>query len=590
MSNLSEIRCASVEKLKHVNSSNSSNKLVLAPGVPVRLLGKGMRQTMLEFDISLLPGASLYLEALQLEGKIEVEDTTSIGQSKMSYLTFVNCTVEPPEPDAKQLELAQMEMYGLQDPSASAWRGWLMLRDAALTLQIHDSRLYGGAFVEQSPNFNLSASKSYFDLKGQGFQLFNVTSHIQLEKVEVHGWGNRPSFNKHPSFNMVLGQHEVHVAGSTFYGSAIQIKESLHLILNVGGNTQFLGGDGCRCAIVVGVHEGHTSQVDLQDVKINEFSEFGVGASDFQSATVFSCLSQCRSTDQCTQVLIFDLSAVKLDNIQIQHAGVGACVRRAEHLIAKNMDISHTQTGILLDGSMEEVELEGVKMKHVGTGLKALSAFSAKDLEISETKTAIVFQNADGPSQASGVSISNCSVAVECDHCDSLSLDDVLIAGNVQALESDDSTNFQTSSGLVLFNGRDSLDTLAINQGKGASVLIWSGLPCPIAEGFSYLACGFAAILSRIGLEQHFSGGFETTSYGQMRKYILAGASLLLWIVVVEAVEAAFLLCTMRWTYDHQRQVHLEIVKRNAARWLQNLCFFLQQQSSTCTSLCSDGD
>ena len=294
MSNLSEIRCAS-ETLKLVNSSN---KLVLAPTKPVRLVGKGTRQwgwqTELEFDISLLPGANLSLEALRLKGRIEVlENETSIGQSKMSYLTFVNCSVEPPR-DAKQWALAEFEKDGIQDPSASAWWGWLMLRDAALTLQIHDSDLYGGAFVERSTNFNFLAFKSYFDLKGQGFQLANVTSHIQLEEVEVHGWGNRPSFNKHPSFNMVLGQHEVQVAGSTFYGSAIQIKESLHLILNVGGNTQFLGGVGCRSAIVVGVREGHTSQVDLQDVKINKFSEFGVGASDFQSATVLSCLSQRR--------------------------------------------------------------------------------------------------------------------------------------------------------------------------------------------------------------------------------------------------------------------------------------------------------
>ena len=240
---------------------------------------------------------------------------------------------------------------------------------------------------------------------------------------------------------------------------------------------------------------------------------------------------------------------------------------------AKNMDISHTQTGIQLDGdsgSMEEVELEGVKMKHVGTGLEATSAFRATDLEISGANiTAIDFDNADGPSRAEGVSISNCPVAVKCSHCDSLSLDDVLIAGNGQALESHDETNFQTSRGLVNFNSWR--DTLAINRGKGANVLIWSRLPCPIAITFSLLAGCLALDLSAIGLEQHFSGGFETTSYGQTRKYVLAGASLLLWIMVVEAVVAAFLLLTMRWTYDHQRQVQLKIVKRCAAIWLSAL-------------------
>ena len=287
MSNLSEIRCASGKKLNDFTEMNpsSSNKLVLAATKPVRLVGKGKPkhvygelQTKLEFDISLSPGASLYLEALQLEGKIEIsEKETSIGQSKMSYLTFVNCTVAPPR-DAKQWALAELEMYGLQDPSASAWWGWLILRDATLTLQIHGSSLEGGAFVKQSTNFNLWASKSTFQLKGQGFQLVNVTSHIWLEEVESDV--EIPSSQHHqvrPSFQMLYGRHEVHVAGSFFYGSGIEIQKSSDLILDVS-STRFRRG---QKAIDV---EGHSSQVDLQDVKIELFSEYGVGASDFQSA------------------------------------------------------------------------------------------------------------------------------------------------------------------------------------------------------------------------------------------------------------------------------------------------------------------
>ena len=277
-----------------------------------------------------------------------------------------------------------------------------------------------------------------------------------------------------------------------------------------------------------------------------------------------------------TAITIFsegDASDVKLDNIQIEHAVLGAYLS-APHLIAKNMYISDTQAGMQLEYSGGEVELEAVKMKDVGTGLKTWMAFRAKDLEISEAKvTAIALHARNSPSQATGVSISDCSVAVECTHCDFLSLDNVLIAGNVRALESDDSTNFQTSSGLVFFNSWN--DTLAINQGKGANVLVWSRLPCSMAIAFSCLACGLAAILSRIGLEQHFSGGFETSGYGQMRKYVLAGASLLLWIMVLEAVVAAFLLRTMRWKYAHQEQVHLESVKPYATIWLTSLLALL---------------
>ena len=285
MSNLSEIRCASGKKLEEItaNNPNSSNKLMLAPGKPVRLVGKGKwGQTKLEFDISLLPGANLYLEALSWKGRIEVEDTTSIGQSKMSYLTFVNCSVEPPAPDAKQQALARLEQKGILDPFASAWQGWLMLRDVALTLQIHDSSLYGGAFVERSTNFNLSASKSFFQLKGQGFQLVNVTSHIWLEEVQVVA-----ARKGRPSFQMVLGRHEVHVAGSFFHGSAFKIEPELDLILNVS-NTKFWHG---QKAIVVNGRRGHTAQVDLQDVEIKHSSDVGVGTSDFQSATVFLLLS-----------------------------------------------------------------------------------------------------------------------------------------------------------------------------------------------------------------------------------------------------------------------------------------------------------
>ena len=192
---------------------------------------------------------------------------------------------------------------------------------------------------------------------------------------------------------------------------------------------------------------------------------------------------------------------------------------------------------------------------------------SAKNLEISEVKTAIAFQTNGPPFKASGVSISNCSVAVKCAHCDSLSLDDVLIAGNVKALESRDGTNFQTSSGLVLCNQ----DTLAINQGKGANVPVWSRLTWKSAFILSYIAWGLAVTLSAIGLEHHFSGHFETSWYGQTQKYLLAGASLLLWIMLVGAAVAAFLLRTMRWTYPHQEQVHLKSVKTQATIWLTSL-------------------
>ena len=295
-------------------------------------------------------------------------------------------------------------------------------------------------------------------------------------------------------------------------------------------------------------------------------------------------------------------SDVKLDNIQI-YRGVAGAQLSAPHPIAKNMHISHTQTGIQLlghfgmdeaklesvkiehvvvglsaslfssiDSSIDKAEREAVTMKHVGKGLRAWSAFRAEDLEISKAKTAIAFLEGTG-GHATGVSISDCSVAVKCDRCGSLSLDDVLIAGNVQALESHHGTNFQMSSGLVFFNSWN--DTLAINQGKGANVLVWSRLPCPVVIFFSCLACGLATILSRIGLEQHFSGGFETTSYGQARKYVLAGASLLLWIMVVEAVVAAFLLLTMRWTYAHQQQVHAKSVKPQATIWLTSLLALL---------------
>ena len=281
LSNLSEILCASGERLKEIigMNPNSSNKLVLEPTKPkpVRLVGKGDQQTKFEFEISLLPGASLYLEALHFQGKIEVE--TSTDQTKMSYLTFVNCTVKPPALDAKQKALADLELDGgIQDPFA--WRGWLMVRDAALTLEINNSHLHGGAFVEQSTDFSLLASSSSFDLEGQGFQLVNVTSHIRLEEVAV---GLTFRNQGHPSFQMLRGRHEVHVTGSTFGGSAIEIQEPLHLILDVGGKTEFHGG---QRAIVVTGYEGNSnsSQVDLQDVKISYPSQFGVGASDFQSA------------------------------------------------------------------------------------------------------------------------------------------------------------------------------------------------------------------------------------------------------------------------------------------------------------------
>ena len=276
MSNLSEIRCGGKPSKEIVEMNpNSSNKLVLAPGKPVRLVGRGEEQTKLEFDVSLSPGASLYLEALQFQGQIEVlHDETSSGESKMSYLTFVNCTVKPPARDAKQQALAELDDNGIQDPSASAWWGWLVLGHAALSLQIHDSRLHGGAFVEQSSNFNLWASKSKFKLEGQGFQLVNVTSHIRLEEVEVyaHGYGQ---LHNHPTFQMLRGRPEVHVTGSTFVGSAIEIKEPADLILDVGGNTRFWPFLVSDRAIVVGSmrQSRHRLQVDLQDVVITDFSD-----------------------------------------------------------------------------------------------------------------------------------------------------------------------------------------------------------------------------------------------------------------------------------------------------------------------------
>ena len=303
MSNLSEILCAG-KRLKEIigMNPNSSNKLVLEPTKPkpVRLVGKGAGQTRLKLDVSPLPGASLFLEALHFQGKIEVE--TSTDQSKMSYLTFVKCMVEPPARDAKQLALAKLDQNGFHDPfpgDASGWQGWLMLRDAALTLQIQGSHLYGGAFVKQSTHFSLLASNSSFDLQGQGFQLFNVTSHIQLEEVEVWTTGNPK--HQHPSFQMLSGRPEVHVAGSTFYGSAIHIKEPVDLILDVGGNTRFRGG---QRVIVVDGGEADSLQVDLQDVEINapgkelkHVSEIGVGASEV-CCCIFSL--PVRSKRMCT--------------------------------------------------------------------------------------------------------------------------------------------------------------------------------------------------------------------------------------------------------------------------------------------------
>ena len=307
MSNLSEILCASGQKKwKDIIEMhpNSSKKLVLEPTKPLRLVGKGEEQTTLEFDISLLPGANLSLKALHLEGRIEaLQDETSSGQSKMSYLTFVNCSVKPPAPDAKQKALAKLDQNGFHDPfpgDASGWWGWLMLRDAALTLQIQGSHLYGGAFVKQSTHFSLLASNSSFDLQGQGFQLFNVTSHIQLEEVEVWTTSN-PEYQHHPSFQMLNGRPKLHVAGSTFYGSAIHIKEPVDLILDVGGNTRFRGGPR---VIVVDGGEADSLQVGLQDVEINapgkeikHVSEIGVGASEV-CCCIFSL--PVRSKRMCT--------------------------------------------------------------------------------------------------------------------------------------------------------------------------------------------------------------------------------------------------------------------------------------------------
>ena len=534
LSNLSEILCASGKSLKDITALHpDSLVLVLEATKPLRLVGKGWWQTKLDFDISLLPGANLSLKDLHFQGTIAVDTVeTSSGQTKMSYLTFVNCMVELPAPDAKQLALAEMERDGLQDPFANAWQGWLMLRDAALTLQIHGSHLNGGAFVEQSTNFSLLASNSSFDLQGQGFQLVNVTSHIQLEEVEVNDdsrWNLTSHIQLeevevhadsrwnlgHPSFQMLSGRPEVHVAGSTFHGSAIEIKRSVNLILDVR-HTKFKYG---RSAIVVTRSEG---QVDLQDVKIEGFSkhdsEFGVGASDFQSATGLWYFFW--------YFLVVSPTAVQMD--------VRTQVRIVDSVNA-----------------------------------------SIKDLEISKAKVGIFLAGTGGPSRAKGVSISDCSVAVACNHCDSLSFDDVLIAGNDQAFSEKDDTDLQTSSGLVFFNSWR--DTLAINEVKeasAASVLVWSKLP-RLTIAFSWVACGLGTILSRIALEQHFSGHFETSWYGQTQKYVPAAASLLLWIMVVEAAVAAFLLRTMRWTYAHQEEVHLKIVKPYATIWLTSLLALL---------------
>ena len=308
MSNLSEIWCASGNSGKSLKNiiemhPNSSKKLVLEPTKPLRLVGKGEEQTTLEFDISLLPGANLSLKALHLEGRIEaLQDETSSGQSKMSYLTFVNCSVKPPAPDAKQKALAKLDQNGFHDPfpgDASGWWGWLMLRDAALTLQIQGSHLYGGAFVKQSTHFSLLASNSSFDLQGQGFQLFNVTSHIQLEEVQAST--PQRSNQGRPSFQMLSGRPEVHVAGSFFYGSAIEIQEPLHLILDVRGHTRFRGGPQ---VIVVDGGEADSLQVGLQDVEINapgkeikHVSEIGVGASEV-CCCIFSL--PVRSKRMCT--------------------------------------------------------------------------------------------------------------------------------------------------------------------------------------------------------------------------------------------------------------------------------------------------
>lgn len=299
-SNLSEIQCAN-KTLEDVLGAkqNSSDKLVFPSGVSVRIVGEGLEgeslnedfhayalqhevlenlRTQLALDISLSPGATLYLEAVHFIGKIEVfGNETATVQSKVSNLMFVNCKVDPPVPDVKQKALAKLEGEGVRDPSASGWSGWLILRNAALTLQINGSHFTGDVFVEQS-TFNFSASKSVFQLKDQGFQLVNGTSFIKLDAVSVS------SGREHPSFKLRFGRHELHVARSYFSGSAFDIRGGFAKALDIILDVRDTSLSGPRAIVV---SEVHTVKLHLAGVYMDGLDS-GVSASDFEVQRVFN--------------------------------------------------------------------------------------------------------------------------------------------------------------------------------------------------------------------------------------------------------------------------------------------------------------
>ena len=606
MSNLSEILCASDKRLKEIIEMhpNSSNKFVLAPTKPVRLVGKGGKGAKVADKVGIWHFSAAGRQSVP--GSVAF-GRKSWGPSKRDF----NWSIQNVVPHTCELQCYT---------SSTGW-------ETAGTGKVGDGRIPGSickylagladssACCIDPPDPWESSVRWRFRRTKHQLQPFRFQVRVLLGRCRFpagqrhlphsvgRGWGWKPRPPVIPN------------AEGPPWGSRGRLQ---FLRISHWNQRIWWRHSGCRQDPVLWWPTGHSRgwtwraqkasrspgcehQACFRWCRSLRFSKCNglmeVHWWRFYFSHIFAVSPSAVQTDVRTQVLITgfdvkvrinntnvsstpndaifihlqgDASDVKLDNIKIRDAGVGAYLD-GKHLIAKNMDISHTQTGIVMD--MDEAELEAVKMKDVRTGLKAWSAFRAKDLEISEAKVAAIDFATDHPSQATGVSISDCSVAVKCNHCESVSMDDVLIAGNVQALESLDGTNFQTSSGLVFFNSWN--DTLTINQGKGANVPVWSRLPCPIAIASSYLACGLATILSRIALEQHFSGGLETSWYGQRRKYVLAGASLLLWIMVVKAVVAAFLLRTMRWTYAHQQQVHLQIVKPQATIWLTSLLALL---------------
>lgn len=263
-------------------------------------------------------------------------------------------------------------------------------------------------------------------------------------------------------------------------------------------------------------------------------------------------------------------ASVKLENVVIEDAGTGLYADGAKFSV-KNLRISRVERGIWLRGSAEfEAKAVTVEQAH-RQGINGYPGASAtiQDLKISQTQTALSFNN---PAfHAAGVSISKCRVVVSCERCDSVSMEDVIIAENDKVLERRDWTKFQVTSGLVLvLNSWDFMDFFRFNKGGAASLLVWSWLPCPLAIALSCCCCISATVLSRMGLERYFSGGFGP-AHGQRWKYVLAGASLLLWILVVQAMVAAILLYKMRWTYGHQEYVQEHFVRPYAKIWLTSL-------------------